>query len=139
LRKRGERVTLCVFYLIELDGRDLRQEPLETRKTTLASSAPTPYAPTRKPRPKPKPGRPASRRAPEPTRRCALELLVGCGPEGCSEAVMLANGIDVDTMVEIILEGLATATPQRTRAGREVLEVAVLRIMDAGRRALAEA
>jgi hypothetical protein len=50
---------------------------------------------------------------------------------------MIANGIDVDTMVQIIVEGLATATPQRTRAGREVLEVAVLRISEKGRRALA--
>jgi hypothetical protein len=49
---------------------------------------------------------------------------------------MLANGIDVDTMVSIIVEGLATPTPQRTRAGREVLEVATLRITDAGRKAL---
>ena len=52
---------------------------------------------------------------------------------------MLANGIDVDTMVEIIVGGLASATQQRTRAGREVLEVAVLRITDKGRRTLAEA
>jgi hypothetical protein len=59
------------------------------------------------------------------------------GAEGCSEAVMIANGIDVDTMVQIIVEGLATATPQRTRPGREVLEVAVLRISEKGRRALA--
>jgi hypothetical protein len=49
---------------------------------------------------------------------------------------MLANGVDVDTMVQIIVEGLATATPQRTRAGREVLEVATLRITEAGRKAL---
>jgi hypothetical protein len=49
---------------------------------------------------------------------------------------MLANGVEVDTMVQIILEGLASATPQRTRAGREVLEVATLRITEAGWRAL---
>jgi hypothetical protein len=49
---------------------------------------------------------------------------------------MLANGIDLDSMVQIILEGLATATPQRTRAGREVLEVATLRIADQGRQVL---
>jgi len=49
---------------------------------------------------------------------------------------MLANGIDVDTIVQLILEGLATATPQRTRAGREVLEVATLRITDKGRKTL---
>jgi hypothetical protein len=64
-------------------------------------------------------------------------LLAACGPEGCTEAVMLANGVDVDTMVQFILEGLATATPQRTRAGREVLEVATLRITEKGRQALA--
>jgi hypothetical protein len=75
-------------------------------------------------------------RQPKPDRRRALELLASAGAEGCTEAVMLANGIDIDTMVEIIVEGLATATPQRTRAGREVLEVARLRITDAGRQAL---
>jgi hypothetical protein len=83
---------------------------------------------------------PPSRRPQHPKldqRRRALELLAGCGPDGCTEAVMLANGIDVDTLVEIIVEGLATATPQRTRAGREVLEVAVLRITEEGRKALA--
>jgi hypothetical protein len=31
---------------------------------------------------------------------------------------MFANSIDVDTMVEVIVEGLAVATPRRTRAGR---------------------
>jgi hypothetical protein len=89
------------------------------------------YAPPRKRRSSP--GAIAARR----TRRGALELLAGCGPEGCSEAVMVANGIDVDTMVQIIVEGLASATPQRTRAGREVMEVATLRITDAGRKVLA--
>jgi hypothetical protein len=49
---------------------------------------------------------------------------------------MRANGVDVDTMVQIILEGLATAIPQRTGAGREVLAVATLRITDAGRKAM---
>jgi hypothetical protein len=51
---------------------------------------------------------------------------------------MIANGIDVDTMVGIIVEGLATATPQRTRAGRETLEVAMLRITAQGWKALAK-
>jgi hypothetical protein len=89
---------------------------------------PLAYAPPRKRRASP--GAIADRRS----RRRALELLAGCGPEGCTEAVMLANGIDVDTMVQIIVEGLASATPQRTRAGREV---AVLRVTDEGRKALA--
>jgi bifunctional non-homologous end joining protein LigD len=33
----GERVFLYAFDLLELDGADLRREPLETRKATLAS------------------------------------------------------------------------------------------------------
>jgi hypothetical protein len=36
----------------------------------------------------------------------------------------------------IVRAGLATATPQRVKAGRERMEVAVLRITEAGRRAL---
>jgi ATP-dependent DNA ligase len=32
-------VTLCAFDLIELDGRDLRREPLERRKAVAIASA----------------------------------------------------------------------------------------------------
>jgi hypothetical protein len=46
---------------------------------------------------------------------------------------MLANGI---TIAQMVCRGLATATPQPVKAGRERMEVAVLRITDAGRRAL---
>jgi hypothetical protein len=59
-----------------------------------------PRAPQRTPRRRERPPKPDQRRR-------ALELLAGCGPDGCNEAVLLANGIDVDTMVQIILEGLA--------------------------------
>jgi hypothetical protein len=41
-------------------------------------------------------------------------------------------------MVKLVRAGLATATPQRVTAGRDKLEVATLRITEAGRRALAE-
>jgi len=88
------------------------------------------YAPPRKPRPKPKPGRPAPRRAPQPTRRRALELLASCGVEGCTEAVMLANGVTVEQMVELVREGLATAVPGRIKAGGQTLEVTRLRITE---------
>src|SRR5262249_16713066 len=39
LRRRpsGKHVSLYAFDLLELDGQDLRREPLETRKATLAS------------------------------------------------------------------------------------------------------
>jgi ATP-dependent DNA ligase len=31
-------VVLCAFYLLELDGRDLRREPIERRKAALSGS-----------------------------------------------------------------------------------------------------
>jgi hypothetical protein len=39
-------------------------------------------------------------------------------------------------MVELVRAGLATVTPQWVRAGREVMEIAVLRITEAGRHVL---
>jgi bifunctional non-homologous end joining protein LigD len=36
-RQHDPAVTLCVFDLVELDGEDLRREPIETRKATLKS------------------------------------------------------------------------------------------------------
>jgi bifunctional non-homologous end joining protein LigD len=35
-RRRDDAATLVAFDLLELDGRDLRREPIETRKTELA-------------------------------------------------------------------------------------------------------
>jgi hypothetical protein len=77
---------------------------------------------------------PAARRLPRPTQRRALELLADCPQEGCTEAVMLAHGLTVAQLVELVRAGLATATPRRVKAGRERLEIAVLRITEAGRR-----
>jgi hypothetical protein len=34
--------------------------------------------------------------APSPVRHRALELRAGCGVEGCSEALMIANGFAVE-------------------------------------------
>jgi bifunctional non-homologous end joining protein LigD len=36
-QQHGRAVALCAFDLIELDGEDLRREPIETRKSTLKS------------------------------------------------------------------------------------------------------
>jgi hypothetical protein len=98
------------------------------------------YAPPRKRRAKAqaraaKLGRPASRRTPKPTRRRALELLAGCGAEGCSEAIMVAHGFSVEEMVDLVREGLATAVPSKVKAGGQTMEVTRLRITDAGWRA----
>ena len=40
--------------------------------------------------------RPRSRRHPKPDRRRALELLAGCGVEGCTEAILYAQRLTVD-------------------------------------------
>jgi hypothetical protein len=78
------------------------------------------------------------RRGPKPDRRRALELLAGCGPDGCTEAIMLAHGFTTRQMVELVRAGLATATAERVVAGGLKLEVARVRITEAGRRALAD-
>jgi hypothetical protein len=44
--------------------------------------------------------------------------------------------ISVEQMVELVRVGLATATPQRVKAGRDRMEVATLRITEAGRKAI---
>jgi hypothetical protein len=79
---------------------------------------------------------PNRKHGPKPDRRRALELLASCR-DGCTEAIMIAHGFTVAQMVELVNAGLATATAERVVAGRERIEVATLRITDAGRRALA--
>jgi hypothetical protein len=71
--------------------------------------------------------------------RCAtaegLELLAACR-DGCSEAIMLAHGFTIAQMVELVRAGLASATAERVVAGRRTMEIARVRITEAGRRAL---
>jgi hypothetical protein len=49
------------------------------------------------------------RRGPKPDRRRALELLASCR-EGCTEAIMLAHGLTIPLLVELISGGLASVT-----------------------------
>jgi hypothetical protein len=78
----------------------------------------------------------ARRRGPKPDRRRALELLASCS-DGCTEAIMLAHGFTMMQMVELVRAGLATATAERIVAGGCTLEVARVRITEAGRRTFA--
>jgi hypothetical protein len=78
-----------------------------------------------------------TRRLPKPDRRRALELLAA-SPDGYTEALMLANGFTVEQMVEMVRAGLANAEPERMMAGGRQIEVARLRITEAGRRALVQ-
>jgi len=68
----------------------------------------------------------------KPDRVRALELLAGWGAEG----LMLAHGLTIPDMIELVRSGHATATAERAVAGRSKFEVARVRITDARRRAL---
>jgi hypothetical protein len=81
------------------------------------------------------PRRNARKRIPPATRRRALELLAA-SPDGATEAILLAHGFTIDLLVELVRAGLATAKAERVMAGGRTIEVANVRITEAGRRAL---
>jgi hypothetical protein len=72
---------------------------------------------------------------PAPSRHRALGLLANAGRDGVADGLMIANGVTVEQMVALVRAGLATATARRIRAGGKAMEVATLRITDAGQRA----
>jgi hypothetical protein len=69
--------------------------------------------------------------------RRALRLLAAA-PNGATEAIMLAHGFTDFLLTRLVRDGLATAEPRATRAGRRPIKVTWLTITDAGRLALAE-
>jgi hypothetical protein len=69
---------------------------------------------------------------PAPSHHRALELLADAGRDGVADGLMIANGVTVEQMVALVRTGLATGTAK-------AMEVATLRITEAGRKALAEA
>jgi hypothetical protein len=76
------------------------------------------------------------KRSPPATRRRALEL-IAWSPDGMTEAMLLAHGFTVEMLVDLIRAGLATAKAERVVAGGRTIEVAKVRITEAGRQALA--
>ncbi len=91
-----------------------------SRFTTTAHSMPHPHR---------------RRRGPKPDRRRALELLAA-SPEGCTEALMFANGFTAELLVELVRAGLASAHAERMVSGGEMMEVARVKISEAGWRTL---
>src|SRR5215831_7250749 len=75
------------------------------------------------------------RRGPKPNRRRALELLAA-SRDGATEAIMLAHGFTVPLIVDLVRAGLASATAERMVAGGRTIEIATVRITEAGRRVL---
>jgi hypothetical protein len=62
----------------------------------------------------------------------ALEMLAS-SPDGCTEAVLKANGFKIGLLGKLIRAGLATATPGIVEAGGRKLGVVRLAITDKGR------
>jgi hypothetical protein len=87
--------------------------------------------------PMPRSTRPSSRRHPKPDRRRAFELLASC-PDGCAEALMLADGFSTAMLVQLVHAGLAIAKAEHMVAGGQQLEIARVKITAAGRKALAK-
>src|SRR5215831_12522274 len=69
-------------------------------------------------------------------RRRALELLAA-SPDGCTAAILLAHGFKSDRLVELINAGLASVTTERIVASSKTMEIARVRITEAGRRVMA--
>jgi hypothetical protein len=76
------------------------------------------------------------RRGPKPDRRRALELLAA-SPDGCTEALMFANGFTAELLVELVQAGLVSAHAERMVANGKITEVARVKISEAGWRAVA--
>jgi len=58
-------------------------------------------------------------------------------PDGCSEALMFANGFTAELLVELVRAGLASAHAERMVADGRMMEVARMNISEAGWQALA--
>jgi hypothetical protein len=69
-------------------------------------------------------------------RRRALEVLAD-SPAGVTEATMLAHGFTVELLTELVVAGLASATPERVQIDRRSIRVTRVKITAAGRQALA--
>jgi hypothetical protein len=69
--------------------------------------------------------------------RRALVLLSEAGPYGYTEHVLIVHGFTKQLLADLVRDGLATRTPETVRAGGgRSVDVARLRITDAGRRAM---
>ena len=90
--------------------------------------------------PRPSHHAPAYRRhhhhGPKPDRRRALELLAA-SPDGCTQALMFANGFTAELLVELVRAGLASAHAERMVADGKMMETTRVKISEAGWQTLA--
>jgi hypothetical protein len=69
--------------------------------------------------------------------RRALTMLASAGPNGVSQALLMAHGFCVSMIAGLVKRGLATLTREKVRAGSGLVDVGNVRITAAGRDALA--
>jgi hypothetical protein len=69
--------------------------------------------------------------------RRALRLLAH-SPNGCTEAVLMAHGFDLEMLGQLVTDGLADAEARNTMAGRHRTKVIWMHITEAGRKVIAQ-
>jgi hypothetical protein len=68
--------------------------------------------------------------------RRALAMLASAGPDGASQASLMAYGFCVSMIGGLVKRGLATLTREKVRAGARLVDVGKVRITAGGRDAL---
>ena len=68
--------------------------------------------------------------------RRALELLAVAGLQDYTGATLLAHGVHIGVLADLVRAGLVTAYREPMNAGQRQIDVARVRITNAGRRAL---
>jgi hypothetical protein len=64
--------------------------------------------------------------------------LLARSPNGCTEALMMAHGFESAMLGQLVVDGLALATPHHNQAGRRQMIDVWISITTAGRRAIAD-
>jgi hypothetical protein len=57
-------------------------------------------------------------------------------PRGIAKSLMLAYGITDELISSLVLNGLATVAPDIARIGKQTIEIELVMITDAGRKAI---
>jgi hypothetical protein len=70
-----------------------------------------------------------------PDERHALQRLAGV-PHGVARSLMHAHGFTAEVIAGLVLSGLATVVPETARIGEHTIEVELVVITDAGRKAV---
>ena len=68
--------------------------------------------------------------------RRALAMLQTSGRNGATQSLLTAHGFGVSMIASLVNYGLATPIREQVKAGGKMIEVAKVKITDAGRRAI---